>query len=352
MQIVIIGAGVIGAVCAYRLAQAGHGVTVIDRDGVAAQASGRSFGWVNASFHLSPEHFALRHEGITAHHRLEAEIGAYADWCGALVWDVGGDEADRMASSLSAAGYPLERLTRRQVAAREPALGTPPDGALFFPSEGAADPGDLARAALAAATGLGARVVTGLAVEALRVGDGAVTGVQTAAGLVAADLVVIAAGTATPGLLSPMGQALPMPPRPGLMLRTAPAPRMLNHILVAPEGEIRQARDGTILHPVVAGHQADSAESVADPVAVAKAAHARLRGMFPALDAGWHEVTVGWRPVPGDGLPVVGPVAPGAYVATMHSGATLAPVIGELVAREIGGGDCAALATFRPDRFA
>lgn len=352
MEIVIVGAGVIGATCAFRLAQAGHGVTVIDRDGIATQASGRSFGWVNASFFLSPEHFALRREGIAAHHRLEAEIGAYANWCGALVWDVTGDEAEAMAADLSAEGYAVERLTASQAAAREPALANPPEGALFFAGEGAADPGDLARAALAAACGLGARAVTGLAVDGLQVDDGRVRGVRTAAGPIAADMVLLAAGTATPGLLEPLSVALPMPPRPGLMLRTAPTDRLINHVLVAPEGEIRQAADGTILHPVVAGHQADDASAVADPLGVAAQAHARLQRLFPGFTADWREVTVGWRPVPSDGLPAIGAVAPGAYVATMHSGATLAPIVAELVTQEIGGSKSAALATSRPDRFA
>ena len=61
------------------------------------------------------------------------------------------------------------------------------------------------------------------------------------------------------------------------------------------------------------------------------------------------------RPVPADGLPVVGAIADGAYVAVLHSGITLGPIIAELVAKDIAGRldntDAAMLAPYRPDRF-
>ena len=48
-------------------------------------------------------------------------------------------------------------------------------------------------------------------------------------------------------------------------------------------------------------------------------------------------VTLGWRPLPRDGHPVVGfPEGwPSIYLTVMHSGMTLAPVIGRLAAVEI-----------------
>jgi D-hydroxyproline dehydrogenase subunit beta len=58
--------------------------------------------------------------------------------------------------------------------------------------------------------------------------------------------------------------------------------------------------------------------------------------------------------VPGDGLPVVGQgPLPGLWIAVMHSGATLAPIVAELLADEMTGGpDSPLLAEFRPARFA
>jgi glycine/D-amino acid oxidase-like deaminating enzyme len=65
------------------------------------------------------------------------------------------------------------------------------------------------------------------------------------------------------------------------------------------------------------------------------------------------EVIIGWRPLPLDGHPVIGPspVDPNAYVAVMHSGVSLAAIVGELVAEELLTGERApVLESFRADR--
>jgi glycine/D-amino acid oxidase-like deaminating enzyme len=65
-------------------------------------------------------------------------------------------------------------------------------------------------------------------------------------------------------------------------------------------------------------------------------------------------VTIGWIPTTQSGSPVVGHLKniPGAYLATMPSGITFAPIIGELVAMELlDGKETDLLADYRPDRF-
>ncbi len=72
----------------------------------------------------------------------------------------------------------------------------------------------------------------------------------------------------------------------------------------------------------------------------------------PQLTAGSYGA--GRKPIPGDGLPVLGPVpgVHGLHVAFTHSGATLGLVVGELLASEItGGASSPLLAAFRLDRF-
>jgi len=65
-------------------------------------------------------------------------------------------------------------------------------------------------------------------------------------------------------------------------------------------------------------------------------------------------VPVGYRPMPRDGFPVLGypePV-PNLYLALMHSGVTLAPLVGELAAMEIVDGAWVQLLdAYRPERF-
>jgi glycine/D-amino acid oxidase-like deaminating enzyme len=143
-----------------------------------------------------------------------------------------------------------------------------------------------------------------------------------------------------------------MLPRPGVICRSAPVARLMHHVLVSPAGEIRQDATGRIVMPAAAAHQSDTAETVADlPAALAAAALERARIWLPALPD-WAEVTLAERPVPGDGLPVIGAVGQGAYVAVLHSGVTLAAITGELAAQEILTGTPAALlAPYRPARF-
>ena len=65
------------------------------------------------------------------------------------------------------------------------------------------------------------------------------------------------------------------------------------------------------------------------------------------------DVVIGWRPLPLDRHPVLGrsPNQSQAYLAIMHSGVSLAPIVGDLASREILGGLTAPeLAPYRPDR--
>jgi glycine/D-amino acid oxidase-like deaminating enzyme len=69
---------------------------------------------------------------------------------------------------------------------------------------------------------------------------------------------------------------------------------------------------------------------------------------------GLEAARVGWRPMPGDGLSAVGPVPdlPGYWLVFTHSGVTLGPLLGRLVATAITSAESdSLLAPFRPDRL-
>ncbi|MEL6639879.1 MAG: FAD-dependent oxidoreductase [Pseudomonadota bacterium] len=63
-KIIIVGAGIIGAAIAHALRD--HDVIVVDAGPVAGGASGRSFGWVNASFFADEAHHRLRAAALAA----------------------------------------------------------------------------------------------------------------------------------------------------------------------------------------------------------------------------------------------------------------------------------------------
>ena len=348
-KIVIIGAGLIGATLAFQLARSGRAVTVVEAGLPAAAASGRSFGWINASFALSEAHFALRVAGMAAHERLARAVPGHHRASGCLWWEEAGEAFAATADRLDAAGYPVEWLTRAGVLAREPALKTLPEEALFFPSEGWLDPAALTRALLAAS---GARVLAGVSARIL-VANGRASGVDTPLGPILADQVVIAAGLGAPALLAPLGLHLPMLHRPGLMLRTAPVALRLAHILAAPEQEIRQDDAGRLLAPA-AFHQSDEGGNLADPLGQAEAAMARIGELLGLSGLRAESVVQAERPVPGDGLPVVGavPGVAGLWLSVMHSGVTLAAIAAEGLAGEMAGqGVLPVLQPFQPARL-
>jgi glycine/D-amino acid oxidase-like deaminating enzyme len=141
--------------------------------------------------------------------------------------------------------------------------------------------------------------------------------------------------------------------RPGLMITTTPLPPLCPMILATPEQEVRQDAEGRLHAPASAGHQGDHAEALGAFPVVVNATLTRLRALFPGRDIQFARQAMALRPVPEDGLPVVGEgPLPGLWVAVMHSGATLAPVVAELLTDEIlGGPESPHLADFRPARF-
>ncbi|MGH1577482.1 NAD(P)/FAD-dependent oxidoreductase [Planktotalea sp.] len=353
-KIIVVGAGIIGAIAAYELQSAGADVLVLDAG--RARATDASFGWVNASFFETQAYFALRVEGIKAYKRLQKRIDVPISWNGSLSWEFKGDEFDTYFNGLQAQGYPSRILTRAEIAALEPALGTPPARAIHFTSEAAVESSELTERLLGRAQSLGARVAQGFQVTNFVQSGGAIKGVQTKDGVFQADQVLLAAGTGTQALLATLGIALPMLHRPALVLKTRPIRAQLSHVLATDFGEVRQLPCGALLTPAAIGHQGDTSEDIgADPLAAAETAMSRLRALFPQLSIDLASMKLAHRPVPQDGFPAVGAVADGLFVATLHSGITLAPLIGELIAQEMTGGPSAAsncwLSPFRPTRF-
>jgi len=346
----IIGAGITGAALAYQFSRRGDDVTIVSTHAIGGLASTASFGWLNASYFLSHPHYHLRHAGLAAHRRLQAQLsGLPTTWQGCLWYEATGDAQDETASDLTALDYPVQRLTRAQIADKIPALGPVPDTALFFPGEGVADPAILARALITAS---GAKVLRAT-VQAVTHANGRATGAVTDIGPIDADRVILATGTATPALLQPFGYRLPMLKRPGLMIATNPLPPICPVILATPDQEVRQDAEGHLHAPASAGHQSDSAEALGSFPVVVNATLQRLRALFPGHDIHFAHQAMAMRPVPGDGLPVAGQgPLDGLWIAVMHSGATLAPVVAELLADEITGGPPSPLlADFRPERF-
>ena len=123
---------------------------------------------------------------------------------------------------------------------------------------------------------------------------------------------------------------------------------LVGRVVSGPDLEIRQDAAGRLFVAdyYVEGESLD--ERAADTLALIRR---RFRGAdaVESIDA-----RVGWRPMPADGAPIVGftPDAPGLYLAVMHSGVVMAPVVGRLATEEIAAGrEAEALASCRLSRF-
>jgi glycine/D-amino acid oxidase-like deaminating enzyme len=134
-------------------------------------------------------------------------------------------------------------------------------------------------------------------------------------------------------VLASVGVVLPMRRSPALLVRSRPKARLLNGLLISPEMELRQTADGRLL---AVGDIGDA--DIDDGSRPAAALFEQMRGLIRSgTDLAFENHTVGYRPIPKDGYPAIGRAGDltGLYVAVMHSGVTLAPVVGRFAADEI-----------------
>src|SRR5580698_4240582 len=123
-KMIVIGAGVMGASVAYRLAQAGAEVTVLEADRVGGGTSGISFAWTNAHRKPPKPYHDLNVGGMKAHAALREEFGATPWWhgSGSLEWEAESDRAAQRQNieQLQAWGYAAEWIDRKQLHDLEP----------------------------------------------------------------------------------------------------------------------------------------------------------------------------------------------------------------------------------------
>ncbi|MES0195590.1 FAD-binding oxidoreductase [Mesorhizobium sp. M0011] len=333
-QVIVIGAGIIGASIAWHLSRAGAQVTVIADSAAGGVATPNSFAWINASWGNPEPYFRLRTRAMAEWTRLARDLpGLPLSWCGGLCWDLSAADMETYASEHSAWGYGIERVDRAGAVRIEPNLTELPDFALHVAGEGVAEPVAATRALLADAGRHGAKIISST-VTALVQTSGRITGVDTSHGLIAADEVVIAAGVGSPDIAATAGINLPIETPPGLIVHSRPFKKLLNGLVLAERLHMRQTAEGRI----IAGSDFGGADPGVDAKATTHALFAAMKAMLrdsDGLELDFH--TVGYRPTPIDGFPIIGRAegVDGVYVAVMHSGITLAPAVGLFAAREI-----------------
>lgn len=376
-DVVVVGAGIIGAACAFYLARAGATVTVLDAGPIAGGTSSAGEGNVLISDKPPGPELDLALRSRDLWDELAAELGAGSielESKGGLMVAATGAGLARVADlarAHRAAGVEVAVLAPEQLRDYEPRLAAGLAGGTYYPRDAQVQP-MLATAELLAASG--AQVRCGERVLSVEVAGGAVTGVRLADGVLATGAVVNATGVAAGDLAASVGGRLPIEPRRGFILVTEPLasareqPPIRRKVYAAEYVDAVASDDagfqsaavveGTRAGTVLIGSSRERRQ-VDDsyPLPVLRRIAAQALALFPFL-AGVRVLRAyrGFRPYSPDHLPVIGPdprVA-GLWHATGHEGAGigLAPATGAMIAAQVtGGASDVDPAPFTPARF-
>jgi glycine/D-amino acid oxidase-like deaminating enzyme len=355
-DVVVVGAGIIGAACAFFSARAGLSVTVLDRGSVGGGTTSRCEGNLLLSDKGAGPELDLALASRALWLELAAEFGAEPfelETKGGLVVatsEPGLDSLRAFTAGQGPAGVTVEPVASDRLRDHEPNLAAGLPGGAYYPQDMQVQPVLAAATLLAAARDMGARVATGEEVTGAEWGeDGRITAVRAARTVYPAGSVVNAAGTWGAVVGERLGGSVPVLPRRGFILVTEPLPRVVRHKVYSADyvdnvasgdagletsAVIEGTRGGTVLIGA-SRERVGFDESLS--VQVLRRLAAQAVRLFPFLG------TVrlmrsyrGFRPYCPDHLPVIGSDlrVPGLLHACGHEGAGigLAPGTGRLVA--------------------
>jgi glycine/D-amino acid oxidase-like deaminating enzyme len=356
-RVVVAGAGIVGAAITYCLARAGAQVTLLEREQPGRKTSNNSFAWVNAFSRTTRSYYDFARRSVEIYRQLPEELGLEMElhWNGGIHWVDQPQAAEGLRARVKALqswGHPVKLISRDELIAREPHVRPTVAAACYSSFDGAAHPPSVIQAFLTRAQALGAEVRTDTSLVGVEIRHGRVTAARTPAEPIAADVVVNAAGADAAAIGAMAGVRIPMFPKPGTLVLTVPLPPLLRTVVHAANLHLRQQADGRMLLG-----ESWTMDTEDTDLSLTRAQRLLIRAteFLPELaQAHVETVKLGIRPMPQDERPIVGPVPgiSGLYVAVMHSGVTLAPLVGQLVAHEVTAGQPSPLlADYRIERF-
>jgi D-amino-acid dehydrogenase len=397
VRIIVVGAGAIGLCVAEALSARGSEVIVLERDRCGAAASAGNAGWITPSLSLplaapgvvaAAARWAVRPSSpLWIRPTLEPEmlrwVASFIASCRRPVYRRG---ARCLQALAGAAGPAFDRLAQRgavferhddnllypafteselghlhavaadlradgaagslqpvsagELRTLEPALGPSLVGGMLASGEGRVRPEAFTAAVHELLNARGVTVLEGAPVSELT-RDGNAWLARTPAGEHRGDAVVLAGGVAVAHLLRELGVRLPVVAAKGYSRTFAGRPGergapLRSLYLESPKVAISVFDAAVRISGTLELGARDLTLSARRLGAITRAARRALPGWEPP--AGGHD-WAGVRSVSPDGLPYVGavPGVPGVHVATAHAmlGITLAPLTGELLARQL-----------------
>lgn len=375
-DVIIIGAGLIGACCADALTSRGLDVTLLERRFPASGSSRACDGLILLWDKKHGPEMELGRRSVKLWEELVPQLDADVEFrkTGTVLVNEdpkGLESSLHLVDSVRAEGIHANALKPSELHELEPGLADDLAGGAYFPDDYQVDPRRATLSVLRKAQEQGLRLWNGEEVLDLKRAGGSQGGWQviTQRSTYRADRVICAAGVWSAEILKRIGVEIPVRPRKG-------------HVLV-----IRAGRDA-LKHPVLEGGYEETVHAGEDELQTALVAEVTAAGtmligssrQFAGFDTrvSWevlqalaHRATrfipglaraplirsyAGLRPWSPDHLPLIGPVNEGAdlYLATGHEGAgiCLAPITGDLIARSIVGSPPPELSSaVAPSRF-
>lgn len=347
--IVIVGGGIIGTSIAYHLRDADRPVRLLERDMLGAGATAESAAMLTEHHHKDPEEWdvSLRQHAREEYEKLIADGTIDFDTIGTL--DLATSEArmaeiEETAEQLAALGVDVSVLEPAELS-QYGIVSDALHGAFHLPDDGVLDPGEIVQYFAEEARQGGVEIETDVTVTDITVTDGSVQRIETDTGTLEPETVINATGPWANQLNAMVGVSVPMRHTLGPIVVLQPGrPVSLPFVFFEEGVYLRQEGRDQLL----AGNHARSYEEaeVRDPaharevdesmyLEIADVADAYLED-DAALDVAneW----VGLRTIMPDSRPAVGETTVDGYYLAVGMGGygvTLAPAIGDLVARDL-----------------
>ncbi len=360
VDIAIVGGGIVGASCAYFLADRGAQVLLLESGRVGREASGVNAGGVRQQARALPE-MPLAVLSLELWAEMDKRLDARLEYerCGDLriiETPADAEKVRAIAAREQGAGLSLEWVEGQALRSLAPALSPRVLGGTFCPTGGQANPLLVAPTFGKRAQACGAIVWEGCAVQWLR-REGAGFALETQNGRVRAARVVLAAGAWTPLLAAGLGLRVPISLFVPQMTATIPMPPVLGTVLLGFSRKLsmKQMRSGAVL---IGGGKRGWGDLVTRARGPAEE-NIRLGAVdavevLPVLAGA--ETTRSWVGLEGltpDEMPIIDHVG-GVHVAAgfCGHGFAIGPVVGQLLSEWLlDGRPSLDLSAFRLDRF-
>jgi len=365
-SVAVVGGGVIGLSCAWRLARAGCTVDVYERDRAGGAASWVAGGMLapvaeygfedDAFFELATESHA-RYPSFLVDLELESGTRVPMNTQGTLMVGLDRDDAEsirRLYRFREAHGLAVSWLTGSEARDEEPLLSPRVSAAMWIPDDYEVDNRALVRALAAAVVRRGGEVHENATVDRVHVASGRAAGVVVRGEVRGADVVILAAGAWSGAIAGLPDNVLP-PIRPvkGQVVslrRTDDCP--LERVIRTPDCYVVPKADGRLLIGATQEEMGFDLDATAGGV-LRLLEHA-WEAVPSVFDLPIDAIEVGLRPASRDHLPVIGPSAlPGLVMATGHyrHGILLTPATAEMICTGVLDGFGDSTGAFSPARF-